>query len=320
MKAAVRHKYIPGEDLSISEVERPSPKADEVLVRVHATTVNRTDCSLVSGKPVIFRLFVGLPNPRLPIVGTDFAGVVESVGSAVTSFSPGDKVFGFSDTGLASQAEYMTIGQSKNIMHMPEDQSFYEAVASLEAAHYARNFIRAVKPRSGQHVLLIGATGGIGSALLQMLNAMNVRVTAVCGTPHLERIRALGADDVIDYLHEDFSLRPTQYDHIFDAVGKSSFGTCRPILKMGGTYSSSELGPRNENPFLAIVTKFGAKKRVIFPVPSDIKQSMSYITDLIDQGKFRPLIDREYSFEEIGEAYRYVAAGQKIGNVILRIG
>ncbi len=321
MKAAIRREYCPVGEVRVEHVEKPTPKSNEILVRVHATTVNRTDCGVLTGKPHIIRLFTGLTRPKLPIPGTDFAGTIEAIGKDVTNFAVGERLCGFHDEGLASQAEYLSIGVDKAIMRIPSKQSFAEAVASLEAAHYAYNFIRTVGVETGQRVMLNGATGAIGSAALQFLKAKDIEVTAVCATPHLERIRALGADEVIDYLTHDFTQdasRHGTYDHVLDAVGKSTFGKCKLLLKERGSYSSSEFGPKIQNPFLAIMT-MRSKQRVHFPLPVNIKRSMEHVKDLVERGKFTPLIDRTYTLDDIAQAYTYVASGQKIGNVILNM-
>lgn len=317
MKAAFRKVYCPPEDLSVEDIAKPSPQAEEVLVRVRATTVNRTDCAVLTGKPYIMRLFLGVSKPRNPIPGTDFSGIVEEIGEKVENFKIGDKVWGFGDEGIGSQAEYVCIGERKNIGIMPDRISFEKAVASLEGMHYAYNFLNKVEVLPGQHILINGATGAIGSALLQMLNLKEVRITAVCNTPNIDTIKALGADQIIDYLKEDFTQREESYHHIVDAVGKSTFAKCKPLLLNGGSYTSSELGPNWENLFLAISTSFGAKKKVKFPFPSNVPRSIEYVKNLIEQGKFTPLIDRTYPLTQISDAYSYVASGQKTGNVII---
>jgi NADPH:quinone reductase-like Zn-dependent oxidoreductase len=265
------------------------------------------------------RLFTGLFKPKMPTPGTDFAGVIEAVGDKVQAFKPGDKVWGFNDEGLASQATYMRFSESGNIGLMPANSSFEQAAASLEGAHYARNFINKVRLRAGQQVLVNGASGAIGSALVQFLKYEQLSVTAVCGTENIVRIKALGADRVIDYKTTDFSQESATYDYVFDAVGKSTFSKCKPLLKEKGIYISSELGPNAQNPFLALITPLLGGKQVIFPLPTDIKASMLFIKDLIEKGQFTPLIDRTYGFEEIAAAYQYVSLGQKVGNVVVKM-
>ena len=202
---------------------------------------------------------------------------------------------------------------------MPENCSYAQAAASAEAAHYAYNFINKVNLKPGQKVLVNGATGGIGSAAVQMLTQMGIQVTAVVNTKNLELVKSLGANQVIDYTKEDFTKDTEKYDFIFDAVGKSTFGKCKHLLKPNGIYISSELGPGAQNPFLALFTPMMGGKKVIFPLPSDIKGSLVYIKNLIELGKFKPVIEKEYPLEEIAEAYRYVASGQKTGNVVINL-
>jgi NADPH:quinone reductase-like Zn-dependent oxidoreductase len=270
------------------------------------------------GKPYLIRAFTGLFKPSSLVPGTDFAGVVEAVGKDVTRFQAGDRVWGFRDEGLASQAQYMTMGADKNILRIPDGISFEQAAASPEGAHYAINFMNKIKLKPGHKVLVYGATGAIGSAAIQLLKARDIAVTAVCGTAHVERVKGLGPDRVIDYQTEDFTQDTERYHYVLDAVGKSTFGICKRLLLPGGVYISSELGPRSENLYLPLFTRFSSK-RVIFPVPYNIKKSMAIVQELLEQGKFRPMIDRSYPLEEIAEAYRYVLTGQKIGNVIINV-
>lgn len=317
MKAITREKYGPPSVLSVAEIEKPTPKDNEVLINVHAATVNRTDCAVLSGKPFIIRFFTGLFKPKSRVPGTDFAGQIEAVGKDVTGFQVGDKVWGFDDNGLASNAEYMTFPEDKGIDTIPAGFSCELAAASAEGAHYAYNFINKVKLRAGQKVLVNGATGAIGSAALQFLKAQGLYVTAVCNTKNIELIKSLGADKIIDYTKEDFTQDEETYDFVFDAVGKSTFGQCKPLLNPGGVYISSELGPGAQNLFLALITPLLGGKKVVFPVPLNIRGSLEYIKKHIEEGKFKPVIDRKYPLEQIREAYEYVASGQKTGNVML---
>jgi NADPH:quinone reductase-like Zn-dependent oxidoreductase len=320
MKAAYRKEYGPPESLKIKEIEIPKPKENEILIKVHAATVNRTDCAVLSGSPYIMRLFTGLLKPKLPITGTDFAGEVEAVGSKVSSFKVGNRVFGFNDNGSASHAQYMTISADKAISLIPEKLSYEEAAASLEGAHYAYNFIKKVQVKEGEKILINGATGAIGSALLQFSKYHGAYVTAVGNSKNIELMKSLGADKVIDYQTEDFTEDNQKYKCIFDAVGKSSFAKCRNLLEADGVYISSELGRLGENLFLALVTKLSSGKKVIFPTPTDIKASIDFIKKLIEEDKFKAVIDREYPLDKISEAFTYTAGGQKTGNVILKIG
>ena len=317
MKAAFRTRYGPPDVLEVKEVPRPEPRAGEVLVRVHAATVSRTDCGGLWGSPFVFRFFTGLPRPRHTATGSDFAGEVQAVGKDVTAFRVGDRVWGFDDNGAGTHAQYVTFPAAKAITTIPTGIGYAQAAACAEGAHYAINFLRKVRVEAGRRALVNGATGAIGSAAVQLLKHHGVHVTAVCAAPHVALVRSLGADRVIDYLAEDFTKTDTRYDFVFDAVGKSTFGACKPILEPGGVYVSSELGPRAENLYLALLTPLLGGKKVLFPFPVDIKGSLSLVRGLVEQGKFRPVIDRAYPLEAIRDAFTYVASGQKIGNVIL---
>ncbi len=317
MRAAVRHVYGPPESIQLENIPIPEPKSDEVRVRVMATTVNRTDIGVLTGKPYLMRAFAGFPKPTLPVTGTDFAGVVDKVGASVTEFQVGDRVWGFDDNGCGTHGEFVCFSTKKAILKIPEGVRYTEIVACAEAAHYAINFLNKVKLESGDHVLVNGGTGAIGSAAIQLLKSRGIQVTAVCYEKDVKTVKALGADRVIALEKEDFTKEAIQYEFVFDAVGKSRFSRCKPILKAGGIYISSELGPNWENVTLALTTPLLGGKKVIFPLPTDLLGSMKTIQDLFLQGKFKPLIDRTYTLNQIRDAFAYVASGQKNGNVIL---
>ncbi len=318
MKAAYHIKYGSPEVLSMKEIEKPVPKAHELLIQVHATTVNRTDCAILGAQPFVMRFFTGLFKPQLPVTGTDFAGSVESVGSKVGRLKVGDKVWGFNDQGMSSHAEYLTIAENQAVLPLPKGFTYAQAAASVEGAHYANNFINKVKLQVGQKAVVNGATGAIGSALVQLLKYHHIFVTAVCKSEHFEKVKALGADKLIDYTKEDFTRDTDEYDYVMDAVGKSTFFKCKRLLHKKGIYISSELGPYNQNMLLPIITPLSGGKKVIFPLPISIKKSMEFIRDLIEEGKFTPLIDeKQYHIAQIKEVFTYVSSGQKVGNVIL---
>ena len=319
MKAIVATKYGSPDVLQLKEVEKPTPKDNEVLIRVYATTVNRTDCAMLRAKPFIMRFFVGLFKPNKPILGTDFAGMIEAVGKNVASLKVGDNVFGFDDGGVSSHAEYMIISEDNALTTMPESIPYEQAAASVEGAHYAYNFINKVNIERGQKVLVNGATGAIGSAAVQLLTYFGVHVTAVCHMKDADLVKSLGANNVIDYTQEDFTNSREKYNFVFDTVGKSTFKKCKPLLVSGGVYISSELGPMVQNPFLALITPIIGDKKVIFPLPIDRNRSVRFIKKLSEEGKFKAVIDRTYSLDEIAEAYRYVEKGQKIGNVVITV-
>jgi len=315
MKAAIRLKYVPPGVLSIQDIDKPTPTANEVLIRVYAASANRTDYHVLTGRPFIMRLFTGLFKPKLVITGSDFAGQVEAVGSSVKSFKAGDKVMGFGGVfGIGSHAQYVTFPESKRIVLMPGNITYEQAAACLEGAYYAATGIIQLKPTAGQKALVYGATGAIGSAYVQFLKYYSVYVTAVCGGENSELVRTWGADKIIDYKTQDFTKDEEQYDFVIDAVGKSSFAKCKPLLKKNGIYAPSG---GFENLFWVIITSLTGGKKVLFP--RDMKGNLGFIKDLVEKGSFRPVIDRTYPLNKIDEAFKYVATGQKIGNVIITI-
>jgi NADPH:quinone reductase-like Zn-dependent oxidoreductase len=322
MKAAVRSRYGGPEVVRVVEVEQPVPGDNEVLVKVHATTVNRTDCGVRAAHPFLYRLFVGLRRPRLTVLGNEFAGEVEAVGDGVRSFAPGDRVFGFSPNTFGAHAEYVVMPERGSIGAMPANLSYEEAAPGTEGAHYALSGIRSARVQAGQDVLVYGATGAIGSAAVQLLVSLGAKVTAVCAGPHRDLVMGLGAVRVIDYTTEDFTRDSETYDLVIDAVGKSSFGRCRRLLRPRGIYLSTDLGPLSQNPILALVTPLFGHRRVMFPIPTqrDPAETMRYLKDLMESGAFRPVIDRRYRLDEIVEAYRYVETGQKVGSVVITVG
>ena len=319
MKAAVHTKYGPPQVVRITEVVRPTPRDNEVLVQVHATTVNRTDCATRAARPFFMRFFTGLVRPKVTVLGNEFAGEVEAVGSGVTSFEVGDRVFGYNEGPFGAHAEYMTIPEDGSIANMPANSTFEEAAPSTEGSHYALSFIRRAKIRSGQDVLVNGATGAIGSAAVQLVKSIGADVTAVCDTVHVALVKGLGADRVIDYTAEDFTRNERTYDVVLDAVGKSTFGRCKRLLKPGGIYLSSDLGPLYQNPILALITPLFGGKKVMFSIPHIDQEMVRYFKELIESGEFKPVIDKRYQLDQIVEAYRYVETGQKIGNVVIRV-
>ena len=319
MKAAIYNQYGPPEVVRLAEFEKPVAKDNEVLIKVSASTVNRTDCGFRSANYFIVRFWSGLFRPRNPVLGCEFAGVIEAIGKNVTAFKPGDKVFGYNDSKFGGHAEYMTMAEDDSLETMPENISFNEAAAITEGAHYALCDIRAAKISAGQQVLINGATGAIGSAAVQLIKHLGAGVTAVCDTQNTELVKSLGADVVIDYLKQDFTQLNARFDVIFDAVGKSSFRKCLPLLKKGGIYMSTELGFMSQNPFLAMITPLFGGKKLLFPIPVISKKDVGFLKEMVANGSFRPVIDRTYPLEQIVEAYRYVETGMKTGNVIISI-
>ncbi|HTE21792.1 MAG TPA: NAD(P)-dependent alcohol dehydrogenase [Candidatus Limnocylindria bacterium] len=319
MKAAVYTKYGPPEVLRIEDVEKPVPKDDEVLIEIHAATVNRTDTGFRSAQYFVSRFFSGLPKPKKIVAGSEFAGKIVQVGSTVTEFKVGDKVFGFEDVRSGAHAEYMTNAASGAIAKMPEGFSYQETAPAGEGATYALSGIRAAGVKKGQKVLVYGASGAIGSAAVQILVAHGAKVTAVCGTKNVKLVKSLGADKVIDYQTEDFTQLDDKFDFILDAVGKSSYGVCKKLLAPKGKYCSTELGPYGQNPLLAIWFAITGSRKVIFPIPKIGKEQIEYIRQLMESGAYKPVVDRTYPLDEIVEASKYVESGQKTGNVVIKI-
>ncbi|MEO8960516.1 MAG: NAD(P)-dependent alcohol dehydrogenase [Ginsengibacter sp.] len=319
MKAVIYTKYGPPEVAQLMEIDIPVPKDNEVLIKVCASTVNRTDSGFRSAEYFISRFWSGLLRPRYPILGCEFAGVVKETGKSVSTFKIGDKVFGFNDKTFGGHGEYLTIAENDAVTFLPDNLSFEEGAALTEGAHYALCGIKAAQVTSGQNVMVYGATGAIGSAAVQLLKSLGANVTAVCNTKNVELVKSLGADAVIDYQTEDFTKTEKRFDFILDAVGKSSFGQCKPILNKKGIYISTELGKNAENVFLALITPILGGRKVLFPIPKINKEDVNYFKDLVEKGAYMPVIDRHYKLEQIVEAYKYVESGQKTGNVVIKI-
>jgi NADPH:quinone reductase-like Zn-dependent oxidoreductase len=314
MRAVVYDRYGPPEVLRLENVERPVPNEDEILVKVHATTVNRTDCGWRSAKPFIVRYFIGWRGPRRKILGMELAGEVEAVGAAVTEFRVGDDVFGVK--GFGSHAELTCIRESGAVAHMPAGMSFEEAAAVSDGACIALSCLRKADLREGLSLLVYGATGSVGTAAVQLAKELGLHITAVANTKNLELVRSLGADDVIDYQHQDFTKNGKTYDVIFDAVGKHTFMRCRQSLKPGGIYIATD-GFRNLP--LALWTARIGKRRAALGIAKYTKQDVLFLKELIEAGKYRAVIDRRYPLEEVVEATRYVETGEKTGNVVLSV-
>lgn len=319
MKAALYDRYGSPDVVKVQEVNQPVPKEDEVLIKVHCSTVNRTDCGFRSAEYVISRLFSGILKPKFPILGNEFAGEIVGLGAQVNQFKLRDRVFGYNDQQFGGHAEYMVMNQNHTLSTIPDGLTYAEAAPSLEGSHYALCDIYAAKVKAGQSVLVNGATGAIGSAAVQLLKYFGAKVTAVCATPHLALVKSLGADRVIDYNNEDFTLQSETYDFIFDAVGKSSYGRCKPLLKEQGIYISTELGKRGENIYLALWTRFSKGKKLLFPIPVFTRKDLQFLKDRLTDKSFKPVVDSVFTLDQIVDAHRYVETGQKIGNVLIQI-
>jgi NADPH:quinone reductase-like Zn-dependent oxidoreductase len=317
MRAVVHDRYGPPEVLRLEDVERLVPKEDQVLVKIHATTVNRSDCGWRSAKPFFARFFTGLRRPKQRILGMELAGEVGAVGAAVTQFEVGDHVFGVK--GFGAHAEYVCIPESAGLAQMPTGMTFEEAAAVCDGATIALACLGKADLREGRNILIYGASGSIGTAAVQLAKHFGAHVTAVCNTKNVELVRSLGADEVADYLHEDFTKNGKTYDVIFDAVGKHSFRRSRRSLKPGGVYLETDLGFMWHVPILAWATRWIGDKRVTIPIPKYTKENVLFLKELIEAGKYRAVIDRRYPLEDVVEATKYVKTGQKTGNVVLTV-
>jgi NADPH:quinone reductase-like Zn-dependent oxidoreductase len=315
MRAVVHDRYGPPEVLRVTEVERPAPKEDEVLVRVHASTVTRTDTGLRNSEYPFTRFITGVRRPRRTIAGTEFAGVVEEVGAAVTEFRLRDEVFGYAG---GANAEYVTVRERGVIAPKPAGLTFEQAAAVPDGSLLALTFIPAGQQEKS--VLVYGAAGSIGTALVQLLvHHIGANVTAVCDGKDVELVQSLGAREVHDRFREDFTRSGKTHDVIFDAVGKLSFRRCRRWLNPGGIYITADLGFMYHVPLLMLVTRFVGNKRARLGVGRYRKEDLLLVKKLLDEGKYRPIIDRTYAMDDAVEAARYVETGQKTGNVVLRV-
>ena len=318
MRAVVHDRYGPPEVLRVAEVERPVPKEDEVLVGVHASTVTRGDAMGVRSEDYRFtRVFTGIRRPRRTSLGTEFAGRVQDVGPTVTEFRVGDDVFGVE---AGANAEYVAVRESGVIAQKPAGLTYEEAAAVPDGSLLALSCLRPGYPLGGKRVLVYGAAGSVGTAAVQLLvHHFEAEVTAVCDTKDVELVRSLGAQDVLDRFHEDFTKSGETYDVIFDAVGKHSFRRCRRSLKPGGIYISMDLGFMYHVPLLALATRFFGSRRATLGIGRYRQEDLLLVRELVEAGKYRPVIDRRYALDEVVKAVRYVETGQKTGNVVLRI-
>jgi NADPH:quinone reductase-like Zn-dependent oxidoreductase len=313
VKAVVHDRYGPPEVLRVAEVDRPDPADDEVLVRVHATTVTRTDIHMRAAKPFFWRFMLGLRRPKRRILGLEFAGVVEAVGSNVTQFAVGDRVFG---ARSGSHAEYVCVREAGLIAQIPESMSFTEATAVTDGFYQAYGGLEHASVGEDTRVLIYGASGSYGTAAVQLgKHHFGAHVTAVCNTKNLELVRSLGADEVVDYLKDDFTKSGRTYDVVVDAVGKHSFYRSRRVLADDGLYVATD---RLYNFPLALLTKL-SRRKVVFTFERPTQKDVLLLKELIEAGKYRAVVDRTYPLEDVVEAAHYVESWQKTGNVVLTI-
>ena len=320
MRAVVHDRYGPPDVLRLEEVERPEPAEDEVLVKVHATTVTRTDCAIRAAKPFPWRFFAGLLRPKRRILGIELAGEVEAVGPAVSEFAVGDEVFGGSAGRFAAHAEYVCVREGAALAHKPAGMSYEEAAAVCDGFVQAASALRTAELRQGQRIVVYGASGSLGTAAVQLAKHLGAHVTAVCGTKNVELVRSLGANEVVDYQTQDYTKNGETYDVVLDAVGFHLFSQCRRSIRPGGIFVPTELGRLMvENLLLTLATKWVGRRRVRFGVARWSKRELLFLKELIEAGEYRAVIDRSYPLEEVVEATRYVETLQKTGNVVLAV-
>lgn len=319
MKAIIHTSFGRPEVLRLEEIETPIAKDNEVLVKVHFATVNRTDTGFRKPEYLMVLPFTGFLKPKNQILGTEFSGIIEYVGKNVTKFKVGDEVFGLRTFKFGTHAEYVCIDENTSIALKPINYSLEEAGAVTEGLFLANNYLKKIDFKTEPKILINGTSGSIGSAALQLAKYYGAEVTAVCNTKNVELMKTLGADFVIDYEKEDFTQCGKMFDNILDSVGKSSFFKCKKLLKPGGVYFSTELGTLSQNVYLALWTPYFSNKKVKFPIPKDTQDELLFFKKIIEEGKYKAVIDRVYPMEGIVEANKYVETGEKTGNVVIEI-
>ena len=328
MKASLYTEYGTPDVLHLAEVAKPALKDNEILIRVHATAVNFGDLLARNFKsvtprqfnmPIFFwlpaRFAFGFNQPKKHILGSELAGEVEAVGSAVTRFKPGDQVFGYRGENMGAYAEYVCMPEDATVVIKPANLTYEEAAAIPYGAIMALSLLRKANIQPGQKVLINGASGGIGSAAVQLAKYFGAEVTGVCGTPRLEFVKSLGADHVIDYTREDFTQSGETYDLIFDILGKRSFSRCKSVLKPGGIllYASFKLKQLVQ---MAWTSRNGNQKVICALAPGSLEDLMT-VKELVEAGKITAIIDRCYPLEQTAEAHRYAESGHKAGSVVI---
>jgi len=328
VKAVVYHEYGSPDVLKLEEVDKPSPKDNEILIRIHATSVNIGDIwarnfkAITPSKftmPLPFwlpaRMYFGLTKPRVHILGSEFAGEIDVVGKDVQRFRNGDQVFGYRGQSMGANAEYLCMPEAGLVAIKPANMTYEEAAVVPYGALTALSLLRKVNIQSGQKVLINGASGGIGSAAVQLAKHYGAEVTGVGGRPRLEFVKSLGADKVIDYTQEDFCRNGETYDLIFDILGKSSFAQCKNSLRQDGRYLLASF--KMKQLFQMLWTRIAGGRKVVCAFSSESPEDLVFIRELVEAGKIKSVIDRRYPLEQTAEAHRYVEKGLKKGSVVI---
>ncbi len=330
MKAVVHTEYGPQDVLQLKEVAKPTPKDNEILVKVYATPVNYGDITARNFKNIptskfnmpvplwfLARIAFGLTKPKKPILGSEFAGEIETIGKDVKKFRKGDQVFAYRGMSMSANAEYLCMPEDGTVAIKPANMTYVEASAVPYGGIMALSILRKVNIQSGQKVLINGASGGIGSLAVQLAKYFGAEVTGVCSTPRLEYAKSLGADKVIDYTKEDFTKNGDRYDLIFDILGRSSFFRCKSSLTQNGRYLLASF--KMKHLVQMLMTSIIGKKKVICAMASEKSEDLNFLKELVEDGKIRSVIDRCYPLEQTAEAHRYVENGLKKGNVVITV-
>ena len=320
MRAIIYKKFGSPNVLELANMEKPTPKENEVLIKVHASTVTTADCMMRRGDTILSRLLLGFTQPKkkFQILGTEFSGTIEAVGSKVAKFKIGDEIYAFRGFGTGCYAEYKCMKENESLAIKPSTMSFEEAASVVDGASTALFFIKEkANIQKDQKVLINGASGSIGTYAVQLAKYVGAEVTGVCSTKNVDLVKSLGADKVVDYTKEDFTIAGERYDIIFDTVGKSSFNLCNKALKTNGKYITTVMSLKVV--IQAFVTKLGNNKKVIFAMSLKKTEALKFIKTLIEEGKIRTVIDKQFSLEELAIAHEYVEKGHKIGNVVISI-